>query len=123
MTSDPRGTGGFTEMDRHFAEFVSRLPGAGGPDVWMAAALVSHLTQKGHVCLDLTRYAGQPLPSGFVDSLTGETLPELNGWLNTLRRSAVVGEPGEFRPLILDGANRLYLYRYWRYERRSGARP
>jgi len=28
-----------------------------------------------------------------------------------------VGNPGEYRPLILDEAGRLYLHRYWRYER------
>ena len=30
----------------------------------------------------------------------------------------VVGAPGEFRPLVLDEAGRLYLYRYWDYEKR-----
>ena len=33
-----------------------------------------------------------------------------------LLESGVVGEPGEFRPLVLDADNRLYLYRYWEYE-------
>ena len=33
-----------------------------------------------------------------------------------LKQSTVVGSPGEFRPLVLDQANRLYLYRYWKYE-------
>ena len=33
-----------------------------------------------------------------------------------LKQSVVVGEPGDFRPLVLDEANRLYLYRYWNYE-------
>ena len=32
--------------------------------------------------------------------------------------SPVVGRPGDFRPLILDERGRLYLYRYWDYERR-----
>ncbi|MDH4321878.1 MAG: exodeoxyribonuclease V subunit alpha, partial [Desulfobulbaceae bacterium] len=31
------------------------------------------------------------------------------------QESAVVGEPGAFRPLVLDGP-RLYLHRYWQYE-------
>jgi exodeoxyribonuclease V alpha subunit len=33
-----------------------------------------------------------------------------------LLTSAVVGRPGEFKPLILDAAHRLYLHRYWQYE-------
>ena len=36
--------------------------------------------------------------------------------MSVLKQSAVVGEPGDFRPLVLDQANRLYLYRYWKYE-------
>ena len=36
--------------------------------------------------------------------------------MNVLKQSAVVGEPGDFRPLVLDQANRLYLCRYWKYE-------
>ncbi|MDQ7015363.1 MAG: exodeoxyribonuclease V subunit alpha, partial [Gammaproteobacteria bacterium] len=35
-----------------------------------------------------------------------------------LAQSAIVGQPEEFTPLILDKQNRLYLYRYWDYERR-----
>ena len=34
----------------------------------------------------------------------------------TLRASKSVGQPGEYCPLILDAANRIYLYRYWKYE-------
>jgi exodeoxyribonuclease V alpha subunit len=46
------------------------------------------------------------------------TAPRLDDWLALLRRSSVVGRPGEFRPLILDDHGRLYLYRYWDYETR-----
>jgi exodeoxyribonuclease V alpha subunit len=42
----------------------------------------------------------------------------LDEWIARLRGSPVVGRPGEFRPLILDDEGRLYLYRYWDYERR-----
>ena len=43
-------------------------------------------------------------------------LPKLDQWLEKIRKSPVVGKPGEFCPLILDKNNRLYLYRYWEYE-------
>ena len=118
MNPDSQARGGFTELDRHFADFMTQLAGTSEPELWIAAALVSYLTQKGHVCLELSRYAGRPLPSGPVAPSTGENFPELDCWLNLLRQSAVVGQPGEYRPLILDAANRLYLYRYWRYEQR-----
>ncbi|MBA1149606.1 exodeoxyribonuclease V subunit alpha, partial [Ectothiorhodospiraceae bacterium WFHF3C12] len=38
-----------------------------------------------------------------------------------LTESALVGEPGASRPLVLDG-ERLYLHRYWQYEARLAAR-
>src|SRR5438094_2398864 len=44
----------------------------------------------------------------------------LKNWLKKLHASGVVGEPGEFAPLILDKAERLYLQRYWKYEDELG---
>jgi len=44
--------------------------------------------------------------------------PNLSGWLKKIRQSPVVGWPGDYRPLILDKKNRLYLYRYWDYEKK-----
>ena len=46
---------------------------------------------------------------------TGESgldfpLPERGQWETTLRRSKVVGHPGEYKPLILDEKGRVYLY-------------
>jgi exodeoxyribonuclease V alpha subunit len=43
--------------------------------------------------------------------------PPLADWRTALRQSPVVGRPGDYAPLILDDAGRLYLYRYWAYER------
>ena len=39
-----------------------------------------------------------------------------NGLL-ALEACKVVGRPGDYKPLILDSRSRLYLYRYWDYER------
>ena len=43
--------------------------------------------------------------------------PKLGKWRKTIDANSVVGKPGDFRPLILDGS-RVYLYRYWDYERK-----
>jgi len=92
---------------------------AGNPDrdIWLAAALTSYLTQQGHVCLDLATFAGSCL-SG-ADNLAEASLscPPLGDWVCKLKDCHVVGRPGDFCPLILDGSNRLYLHRYWRYEK------
>ena len=42
--------------------------------------------------------------------------PKKSILLQRLNKSPVVGVPGDFKPLILDSQNRLYLHRYWKYE-------
>lgn len=100
-----------SHLNIQFGEFIRSLCG-GQPDAVVAAAvLVSQVTEQGHVCADLSALAGYP---GDEQSL--------DGWLTTLRASPVVGQPGDYRPLILDGAHRLYLHRYWCYQHRIASR-
>ena len=47
---------------------------------------------------------------------TAYRAPDLAAWVKKLEGSSVVGRPGDFKPLILDKSNRLYLRRYWEYE-------
>jgi exodeoxyribonuclease V alpha subunit len=108
----------FTEIDRHFAALMMRLVGKEDRRLWFAAALASHVTQEGHVCLDLARVAGQPSGHAENEQGTTDTYPSLVEWIGVLRQCRAVGSPGEFRPLILTPSNRLYLYRYWQYEKR-----
>lgn len=82
-----------------------------GMDEWVAhaARLTIQAVIEGHVCLDLRRYAGRRSDEGF-------SWPELSVWAESLECSGVVGQPGDFKPLILQGF-RLYLARYWQYEK------
>lgn len=98
-----------------FAEFIGRLDGRGDPGIVLAACWISHSTAQGNICVDLREKAGQML---FDDGDLAVTAPPLAQWSQTLRESAAVGAPGAARPLILDDSQRLYLYRYWDYERR-----
>jgi exodeoxyribonuclease V alpha subunit len=103
------------ELDVEFAVFMATLAGQSGRDLLLGCALASHAVAEGDVCLALEQYAGQLL----LRPLEGHKAifaPEQERWSNALRRSRVVGEPGEFKPLILDARDRLYLYRYWYYE-------
>ena len=105
------------EIDFYFANFIKELSKE-KEEVFIAAALVSKATEDGHVCLDLEEIAGRE-QTFFVRGINKyETIrtPELNSWVNKLLDSRVVGRPGDYKPLILDQKNRLYLYRYWRYE-------
>jgi exodeoxyribonuclease V alpha subunit len=101
-----------TDIDRHFGRFLARLAGNDDVNVLAAAMLASRTTGNGDVCVDLARYAGRALPE------YGFTAPPVEQWTAALRKSPVVGNPGEFRPLVLDEEGRLYLYRYWEYEQR-----
>jgi exodeoxyribonuclease V alpha subunit len=106
----------FTDIDRHFADFLLRLEGTQDRRLWLAAALASNATQSGNVCIDLGAIAGKPILVEDARTTGNACAPELSDWMNVLTRSVVVGGPGDFRPLVLDQANRLYLCRYWKYE-------
>src|SRR5690554_1430831 len=92
----------FAPIDLQFGRLLARLPG-GDQAVLAAAMHASRALREGHSCLDLRALAALP----------GHPAGE---WLTALRASPLVGAPGEWRPLILDDADRLYLYRYWAYE-------
>jgi exodeoxyribonuclease V alpha subunit len=94
-----------------FSRFVQHLAAGGPPSLVLAAYLASHSTSRGSVCADL---------SCVTDELPGEP-PPLEQWLADLSAcpEAVTLEPDSTgpRPLVLRGT-RLYLHRYWEYERR-----
>ena len=102
-------------LDHHFASFVNGLDSTPGNELWLAAALTSAATAQGHVCLDL---------AGCSDLIVqpfhpGETLrtPTPEAWQLALAGCSTVGRPGDYVPLVLDHAGRLYLHRSWNYER------
>lgn len=109
----PGDPGGFSDLARHFARLLCELDGGGSRELALAAALASREVDAGHVCADLAVHAGAAVPG----APGGERFPPLGPWVARLRESGVVGAPGEFCPLVLDKAHRLYLYRYWEYER------
>ncbi|MGD2187221.1 MAG: exodeoxyribonuclease V subunit alpha [Desulfobacterales bacterium] len=104
-----------SEIDVHFARFISGFSPDNDPDIFLAAALVSHATGSGDTCLNLETAAGNLL-SGTRDFKQLIEFPKLDVWLEKLKANPAVGQPGEICPLILDAKNRLYLYRYWDYE-------
>jgi exodeoxyribonuclease V alpha subunit len=104
-----------SEIDIQFAKFINGFSPDNDPDIFLAAALVSHTTANGNICLNLE--------TAFANLLTGpqedkQTIvcPKLDVWLEKLKTHPAVGRPGEKCPLILNAKNRFYLYRYWDYE-------
>ena len=106
-----------SSLDHHFADFITRVERQPCQGLWLAAALVSAVSCRGHVCLDLsTAEEYVVMPSGG----DGESLrvPAADGWREQLSACDTVGCPGEYTPLVLDHAGRLYLHRSWDSERR-----
>lgn len=105
-------------IDRHLARFLTRLSGGDSREICLAVHLLNAATREGNVCLDLEAVAGRPLLLDTADDCP-EVAPELDAWCRILRKSPIVGTPGDFKPLILDDSQRLYLYRYWDDERQT----
>jgi exodeoxyribonuclease V alpha subunit len=115
------GAGSFSPLDRHFARFIERIAEKPDPSAVLAAALVSRAQREGHICADLSELAGSTLEIDSEDEGPPPPCPDLQPWLAALNKCKAVGAPGEYTPLVLDSANRLYLHRYWEYQDRLAA--
>ena len=106
-------------VDEHFARTMARLVGGATAETLIGAALASARTREGHVCADLTRVAGTPIPGPFGRATGEPRWPDLDEWTAALAASDLVGDGAAPTPLVLDRAHgRLYLRRYWEYEQR-----
>src|SRR5438552_1360262 len=83
-------------IDQHFAALMNRLAKVPSPELELAAKLVSNFRARGDVCVPL-----RDVTSTAAEKLGGTEIPALRDWVNKLRSSGVVGDPGEFAPLIL----------------------
>ncbi|MCM2462149.1 exodeoxyribonuclease V subunit alpha [Pseudomonas sp. CG7] len=122
-------------LDKAFVAFLHELAPDDDPLVLLAAALTSHQLGHGHVCLDIFETLKEPdfalslPPEGDPQTgamlLPSQILQTLDGahWCKALASSRLVAlavdesEEAQQRPLVLSG-KRLYLRRYWGYERR-----
>jgi exodeoxyribonuclease V alpha subunit len=125
-------------LDKAFVAFLAELDPSADSLVLLAAALTSHQLGHGHVCLDLYETLKEPdfalslppegdvlatpmlLPSALLKTLDGAA------WCKALAGNMLVAQAGDNseaalqKPLVLS-ERRLYLRRYWTYERRVDA--
>ncbi len=100
-------------IDRYgfeLAERLARLARSHPRAVAMAAALAGEAMSVGHACISIGGAVVQVRESWRLE------VPDAASWKAQLLESGVAGAPGEYTPLIIDAADRLYLHRYWRYE-------
>lgn len=100
------------DLDFHFAACVCEVARCDAPGLWLAAALTSRATADGHVCIALNELAGKPV----LDD-PDLVAPALADWRAALLASGAVGCGDGNTPLVLDERDRLYLGRYWHFER------
>lgn len=118
------------EIDLALARFFwSEAPNA-DPLLLLGAALTSHQLGRGHVCLDLQQTLNDPymalsLPPENADSPAWESPPlpaailsciTQQHWRDKLQHPSLVSEGTGNTPLVFAN-QRLYLRRYWQYER------
>lgn len=131
LLQDWQANGWLRALDMAFAGFLLEQAPDTSASVLLAAALVSHQLGHGHVCLDLPAtllapdYALSLPPEGDTEGsslLPSQLLAGLSfeQWQQQLAQSRVVDTSETARqgsrPLVLIG-QRLYLRRYWQYER------
>ena len=100
----------FADIDRHFARFINDFGEGELPAI--AAAMLSRNIRHGHICLDLVKG-----PVHFDEPLPVFIWPKLETWEKAFTKNRAIGGPADGRPLVLDNAGRLYLRRYWEYEK------
>lgn len=124
--------GWLRHLDAAFARFLAELDPATDPALLLAASLLSQMEGRGHSCLPLANLCQAPQPwlgwppeaDGLLQALWPSQPATLAGWLAVLCASPLVFRVGQAtdagQPLVIDGpadAPRLYLRRYWHYER------
>ena len=97
-------------LDLHTGLFLEKLGGGNQPELLLAATLAAAAVGSGHTCLPLSR-AAELFPN-----LNPLLFPESASWRKILLATPVVDCPGKIAPLILDAADKLYLYRFYSYE-------
>ncbi len=127
-----KGNGEFNAIDFQFADLLCNIAGnAATETLYLSSMLASKITLDGrHICIDLTKHAGKNLSQclGDIDDknrleLENILLPkDADAWREELLRSRIAGpadaQDEKRTPLVIDSSNRLYIYRYWDYERR-----
>ena len=102
-----------SDIDVHFARFLAGNAKQASPEIALASALLSRASAEGHVYLDLRKAAEQSL---WEDC----DAPGYESWREALQRSGLLSSEDSPAPLVLEGG-RLYLQRYWRYEKQVAA--
>lgn len=128
----------FASIDLHFAAYITGLSKSEDPLIFAAAAMASVSVRQGHSCCDLNVFQGKTF-SDFFQTIVSENeilepgtdliFPSLETFRSVLQPPWGISlshdsdeQTAANLPLILDPAGRLYLNRYFFYEKELAAR-
>lgn len=128
----------FASIDLHFASYIQSLSKSAEPGIFAAAAIASAAVRLGHTCCDLNHFSGLNFSDFFRIISSGKeefeseydaafpTLDDFRSFLHTPWGIALTPGMDEANvkniPLILDPSGRLYLNRYFLYEKELAER-
>lgn len=104
------------EIDLELCLFFKKKDPEVSDQILLAVCLLSYLYRQGDVCLFLPKYAGKAVFDENESSSSPVIAPELQDWIQTFSESSLVGKPGDFKPVIFNEPDRLYLHKLWTYE-------
>jgi exodeoxyribonuclease V alpha subunit len=102
----------FSNFDLHFARFICRISEIEDDALFLACALANKGLRNGNICIDLTEFSDTLFE---ISTDKKKQSPSLDTWTDILKKCNAIGNPGGYKPLILD-SSRLYIYRNWQYE-------
>ncbi len=114
--SDAALRGEASRTGAEFARFISRISPHEAEGAIIGAYLACAVIDDSHTCLVL-----KDDNVAMAAEATGVAGLDTASVIEGVHSSRVVGRPGETRPLILED-ERLYLHRYWSYERSAARR-
>lgn len=94
-------------LQRHLTELLMRLADSRDPELARVLARLAAMTVAGHSCISVREAEDGVGPARLLEE--------------RLCGTAIIGPPGEHKPIVLDADGRLYLRRYWDYEQRLAA--
>ncbi|MEN8142263.1 MAG: AAA family ATPase, partial [Thermodesulfobacteriota bacterium] len=100
-------------IDNHFGAFMARLAGEKWQAIAPVAGMVSMATRAGHACLD---FRNSPEEWKVISDDEGSEACWPGQWPPEIKGCPVVGDGPGSTPLVLEDG-RLYLRRYWQYEK------
>jgi exodeoxyribonuclease V alpha subunit len=98
-------------LDRALARFFGQRAVSNSEIVALVAALTSYALRQGHVCLDLNSLKSNEFKEFIEENIVDEVFELAKS------DSQIGSEKDQTAPLILADGHKLYLHRYWHYEK------